>query len=136
MNLILNRKYFNEECTIGQLSVDGEYFCYTLEDVVRPTGLKVHGETAIPEGEYEVTITVSPKFKREMPLLLGVEGFEGVRIHTGNSAADTHGCILVGKEKYSDTRIGNCAVIYNELFSKIKEAIKQGEEVTLEIINQ
>lgn len=72
-----------------------EFFCYTLEDEKRADGLKVYGETAIPNGIYNVKLTMSNRFKRIMPLLLDVKGFSGVRIHGGNTSKDTHGCPLV-----------------------------------------
>lgn len=107
MNLNLKRIYYKEEYTIGKLYVDGIYFCDTLEDKDR--GLtdkdntsaikakKVFGQTAIPKGTYKVIMSYSPRFKRVLPLLLNVKGFEGIRIHQGNTSKDTNGCILVGK---------------------------------------
>jgi len=85
MKIDLVRHVFTPRSTIGSLYVDGKFECYTLEDVVR-LGEKVYGETAIPEGTYEVQITFSNRFKRDLPLLLKVPGFEGVRIHPGNFA--------------------------------------------------
>lgn len=85
MKIEVIRHTFTGRSTIGSLYIDKKFECYTLEDVVR-TGPKVHGQTAIPEGTYEVQITFSPRFKRDLPLLLNVPNFEGVRIHTGNYA--------------------------------------------------
>jgi hypothetical protein len=79
--------------------IDGEYLCDTLEDEVRPEGIKIYGKTAIPYGVYQVTMSYSPKFERSMPLILNVPNFEGVRIHSGNSVTDTEGCVLVGRNK-------------------------------------
>ncbi len=95
MNLKLLRKTFTEESTIGVLSVNGTAECFTLEDKVR--AVKIPGKTAIPAGIYEVTITFSDRFQKPLPLLLNVPNFAGIRIHPGNTAADTEGCILVGK---------------------------------------
>lgn len=96
MKLVLKRFEFAKTYTIGKLYVNGTFYCYTLEDTVRPKGEKINGQTAIPTGTYSVIINVSNRFKRRLPLLLDVPGFTGVRIHTGNSSADTHGCILLG----------------------------------------
>lgn len=92
------RKWFYDDTTIGTLEI-GDFKCYTLEDVVRPNGPKVYGKTAIPAGRYKVILTMSPKFHILLPLVLDVENFSGIRIHSGNTAEDTKGCILVGQEK-------------------------------------
>lgn len=109
MILTLKRKWFKENYTIGDLYIDGIWFSNTVEDKDR--GLddsmeestiksrKVYGETAIPLGTYKVEITYSPKFKKNLPLLYNVKGFEGIRIHSGNTAKDSLGCIIVGKNK-------------------------------------
>lgn len=97
MKLELRRKYLKDTYTIGQLYIDGVFFCDTLEDAVRPDGIKINGKTAIPNGAYKVVLTLSNRFGRVLPLLIGVPGFEGVRIHSGNTEHDTEGCILVGK---------------------------------------
>lgn len=97
MKLLLTRKYFKETYTIGNLYIDGLYFCDTLEDAVRDK--KIMNKTAIPYGTYEVILTESAKFKRLLPLLLNVPGFDGIRIHRGNTDEDTSGCILVGENK-------------------------------------
>ena len=82
------------DATTGELYVDGKFVCYTLEDAIRKE--KIKGVTAIPAGTYDVIINMSTRFKRLMPLLLNVPDFEGVRIHPGNTAEDTEGCIRVG----------------------------------------
>lgn len=99
MNLTLTRDVFDPEFTLGVLTVDGKDFGYTVEDTIRE--VKVHGKTAIPEGRYRVDWTLSQRFGRYMPLLLNVPGFRGIRIHPGNSAADTEGCILPGLRRTS-----------------------------------
>lgn len=99
MELKLLRKYCKTSYTIGHLYIDGKYFCDTIEDVVRDlvTEKKVKGRTAIPAGRYRVVLNWSPRFQCVMPLLLDVPHFDGIRIHAGNTAKDTEGCILVGR---------------------------------------
>lgn len=109
MRLELKRIAKRDEYTVGRLYIDGEYFCDTLEDRVRDLTkeAKVYGKTAIPEGTYGVTLRVqSPRFSQKrqydfcrgyLPRLLNVKNFQGVLIHCGNTAADTDGCILVGR---------------------------------------
>ena len=118
MKLELKRAVKTPESTIGQLSVDGVFQCYTLEDVTR-TGSKVFGQTAIPAGEYKVIITMSPKFKRLLPLIVDVPGFDGIRIHPGNTAKDTEGCILVGTSSGLNV-VNNSRVAFDALFSKLQ----------------
>lgn len=86
MKVLVKRFFKGDKYTIGRMFLDGEYFCDTMEDVVRPDGVKVYGETAIPAGIYNCKITYSPRFKKDLPLIMDVPGFEGVRIHSGNYA--------------------------------------------------
>lgn len=120
------------DCTIGKMYVDGVEECYTLEDVIRPDGEKVYGETAIPAARYRVIINRSNRFGVDMPLLLDVPGFSGVRIHPGNTAKDTHGCILVGLSQ-GGASIGASRLAYDSLFHKIGNAISDGGEVWIDI---
>lgn len=120
MELLLARRDLAASYTIGDLYVDGAFECYTLEDPVRE-GPKVYGQTAIPTGKYEVKLTWSPRFKRELPLLLNVPGFEGIRIHAGNTSKDTEGCILVGQEK-SEGRVMFSQAALSPLIVKIATA--------------
>ena len=132
MKLELLRTDLGKVCTIGELFVDGKHECFTLEDVVRSDGVKVYGETAIPKGTYSVDITYSPRFKRDLPLLIGVENFIGIRIHPGNTASDTDGCILVGQGKGQNCILSSRAA-FDVLFSKIQSAKKRGEAVTITV---
>jgi hypothetical protein len=129
MDLNVKRLEFSEESTIGELSVDGQFECYTLEDKVRP--VKIAGKTAIPAGRYEVIINFSQRFQRQLPLLLKVPDFEGVRIHPGNTAANTEGCILVGETKDKNS-VGHSRAAFNRLFEKMKTASRT-EKIFLEI---
>lgn len=138
MKLTLTRNPSAHNCTIGDLAVDGEHQCFTLEDEVREvegkpvTEWKIAGQTAIPRGRYEVIINHSARFKRDLPLLLNVPGFVGVRIHPGNTAEDTEGCILVG-EKVLGSAIGESRKAFAELMLLMQDAIAAGEKVHIEI---
>lgn len=153
MNLKLERRWKKDTYTIGRLYVDGTYFCNTLEDKDR--GLKqldhlsvikdkkVYGETAIPTGKYEVLMNVvSPKYaavswyknlcKGKMPRLIGVPCYEGVLIHPGNTALDTLGCILVGK----NTKVGQLTeskATFEKLYGKLRAAADKGEQIWLTV---
>lgn len=129
MNLLLQRSPSTTVSTPGQLFLDDKFECYTLEDIVRPRGVKVYGKTAIPAGVYPLVITMSPKFGRLLPLLLNVPGFEGIRIHTGNKAEDTDGCILVGDSPSHDW-LGQSRVAFDRLYAKLRAA---KEPITFEI---
>lgn len=98
IDLVLKRLYFKNKYTIGKLFIDRKYFCDTLEDRRRDLSVedKVYGETAIPEGKYKIILTKSTRFGRVLPEILNVPGFVGVRMHSGNVAADSEGCILLG----------------------------------------
>ena len=119
MEIVVTRQPTANGCTIGTMTIDGAFECYTLEDVVRPHGEKVYGQTAIPEGRYQIKLTMSNRFKIVLPLLENVPNFEGVRIHPGNTAADTDGCILVGQTKTSNS-IGSSRVAFDKLFAQLQ----------------
>lgn len=135
MRLTLERIERTSRSTVGKLQVDGEYFCWTLEDPVRPHGIKIPGSTAIPTGTYRVQITWSPRFKQNMPILIGVPDFTGVRIHPGNTADDTEGCILVGYARDGDA-ISRSREAYQALFRAIQEALDAGEDVYIDVENR
>ena len=130
MNLYLTRKYLRDGYTIGALFVDGKYLCDTIEDEVREE--KIFGVTAIPYGKYTVELSQSPKFKRELPLILDVPNFTGIRIHRGNTAEDSHGCILPGENKIRGGVI-NSTKYEKILVQVMKLAIKAGQDITIEI---
>lgn len=111
MKLFLRRKFKADQYTIGDLLIDGVFFCNTLEDTVRnlpavcpdtPRGQnckckqKVYSRTAIPAGTYKITMQHSPRFKRTLPMLHDVPHFLGILIHSGNDENASSGCILVG----------------------------------------
>lgn len=132
MKLVLEREWTLLDRTIGRLFMDGVFVCYTCEDTVRE-GPKVEGKTAIPYGIYKIIINLSKRFKKMMMLLLGVPDFSGIRIHAGNTEADTNGCILVGFEKDS-TGVYESRKALKLLQSEVQKALNLGEEVTIEIV--
>ena len=129
MDLCVKRLEFSDDSTIGELSVDGRFECYTLEDKVRP--VKIKGKTAIPAGQYEIVINFSQRFQKPLPLLLNVPNFEGVRIHPGNIPANTEGCILVGDTRGVDF-IGQSRAAFDRLFEKMKIAAET-QKIFIEI---
>lgn len=141
MKITLKRIALKDTYTIGKLYIDGEYFCDTLEDKVRDLNKngvfdngekKIYGETAIPYGTYNVKWTYSNKFKKYMPLIENVPSFAGIRIHSGNTNADTQGCVLVGENK-AVGKVLNSKNTVNKLYPIIEKACKNGG-VTIEII--
>ena len=126
MEIKIKRLHRTEHSTIGELSIDGVFECFTLEDKERE--VKIKGETAISKGNYKVIINRSNRFKRLLPLLLNVPNFEGVRIHSGNSNHDTEGCILVGRTRSQDF-IGQSRKAFDRLFKKMQKA----ENITITI---
>lgn len=124
MNLLLKRFWLTNKSTIGCLYIDNIFELYTLEDVVRE--IKIPGETAIPEGRYNVRISYSNRFKRVLPELLDVPDFTGIRIHTGNLPQDTSGCILVGRERGIDC-LSSSRIAFNEFFPKLQKGLREGE---------
>ena len=138
MKIEVRRKIFTDKSTIGELYIDGVFECYTLEDKVREEKgksvkeWKIPAITAIPMGIYKVIISLSTRFKKDLPLLLNVEGFEGVRIHPGNTDENTEGCILVGNTLAKDF-IGDSRKAFDKLFEKIKKVVDDKKEITIEI---
>lgn len=142
MELLLERKYLKSDYTIGRLYVNGVFFCNTLEDKNRDINKsgnfdfgesKVYGETCIPYGRYKVIVNYSNKFRRELPLLLDVPNFTGIRIHRGNTPKDTLGCILVGENKKKGMVL-NSTTYEVKLINIIKDSLNKKEEVFINII--
>ncbi len=153
MEIVVDRTYKKDTYTIGDIFIDGEWFCNSLEDKDR--GLKqgdpllyiqkrkIAGETAIPKGTYGVAMNVtSPKYaavawywqfcQGKMPRLLSVPGFDGINIHPGTTALDTRGCILVGK----NTKVGKLTdskACFQQIYKLMKAAADKGDEITIEI---
>ena len=152
MKLILKRIAKRKNYTIGRLYIrteeveeyrtytNDEYFCDTLEPTWRDYAngaYKIKGKSAIPEGRYAVVITWSPRFKTWLPLLVGDQEFskkwQGIRIHAGNTAKDTQGCILVGKNREVGKVLDSRKCLY-ELKQKIVAAKDKGAPVWLTVM--
>src|SRR5262245_30423336 len=133
MTLTLFREATVDGVTLGRLNANGVFLAYTLEDVVR-SGPKVMHETAIPPGHYRVIITKSQRFGRLLPELQNVPDFTGIRIHGGNTAADTSGCILVGMSK-AKTAIGSSQMALAIGQGRIADARAKGEDVWIDVVN-
>lgn len=142
MDLKLERKYRNNNYCIDKLYINGKYFSDVLEDPDRGLTdsmsleeikkIKVKGNTCIPYGTYNITITYSPRFKKNLPLLNNVKGFDGIRIHSGNKPQDTEGCLLPGFNKVKGQVI-NSKVTTDKLIAQIQQAINKKEKVTITI---
>lgn len=140
MKIELKRYIFNTDVrsTIGDLLIDGKWFCYTLEDEIRADGKKIDGKTAIPAGEYKVKLTWSPRFKKNLPLIYNTEdgkvdingvNFEGVRFHGGNTEKDSHGCPLVAFNTDGKK-------IWGTASKKLTDKFEHGKEYDLIITNE
>lgn len=153
MKLKIERKWKKDTYTIGILYIDGVRFCETCEDKDRGLkstdslghikAVKVPTETAIPTGTYTVLMdVVSPKYSAvafykqlcggKMPRLRGVPGFEGILIHSGSSALDSSGCVLVGRNKVKGG-LTQSRETFKALYEKLEDAYKRGENISIEI---
>lgn len=142
MEILVKREYKKKDYTIGKMYINGEYFCDTLEDTDRGLTqimtlseikeVKEYGCTNIPTGRYQVAYTYSPRFKKNLPLLLNVPAFEGVRIHSGNTHKDTEGCILLGENK-AVGKVLNSRKTMDEFLRILKPAIEECEDIWIEI---
>lgn len=153
MEMVVDRKWKKPDYVIGQMFIDGEYVCDTLEDTDR--GLdqsmkeitirrdKVYGRTAIPTGKYKIDMdTVSPRFGKvsfykevcdgKVPRVMDVKGFDGVLLHSGNDASDSSGCVLLGQNK-AKGKVLNSRVAFKKVYAILKNAHDAGEEIWLTI---
>lgn len=141
MDILVLRKKRTEICTIGELYINGAFFCYTLEDKDR--GLKqtdsllinkakkVFGKTAIPTGVYSLAMTFSNRFKKYLPQILDVPAFEGIRIHAGNTSEHTEGCLLLGYQVEGESIFESRKAV--EDFIKVVTSAEKTEKITITI---
>lgn len=138
MHILVRRERFNKTSTIGRLFINGQFQCFTLEDAVREkpgvpvAKWKVQNETAIPVGKYRLIVNMSNRFKRRLPLLLDVPGYAGVRIHAGNTEANTEGCILLGR-KTNFVTISESQLAMQEFMPKLEAALAQKQNITITV---
>lgn len=143
MEIQVNRIARKDGYTIGRMSLNNEYFCDTLEDTDRGLNAtmsvneilskKRKGITAIPAGKYDVILTFSPRFKRVLPLLLNVPGYQYIRVHNGNRPDSTEGCLLVGENK-AKGQVLNSRATLEKLMSVLLECEKRKEKISITIV--
>ncbi len=144
MKLLLKRKFIGETYTIGDLFIDGKFFCNTIEDKVRELpktcpntskGIsctckgKVYAKTAIPAGTYKVTMEISPKFGRVLPRLHNVPHFIGILIHSGTTEKSSAGCLIVGENTVKGKVLNSKATS-----DKLNTILSKEKEITIEIV--
>jgi len=144
MRIKLQRKFKSDKYTLGELFLNGEFFCNTIEDRVRELPIicpdtpkwkqcrckeKVYAETAIPAGTYKVTLGESPRFKCVLPIIHDVPHFLGVLIHTGNTEEDSAGCIIVGMNTQKGKVLQSKVIM-----TKLMERLKNEKDITIEIV--
>lgn len=134
MNVLVKRDRFTQRSTGSEIYIDGVFECFGLEPPTLPLNAQVKPR-AIPPGQYELTIRWSPRFGKQMPHIENVPGFSGIEIHIGNYPPDTHGCLIVGKVRATDS-VGKSVVAFNDFMDKLALAGKasivyETPEVTL-----
>jgi hypothetical protein len=150
MKIKVVREFFSENETLGTMYINDVFFCYTLEDYDRKLkqsqdvafikNIKIAKRTALPAGEYRLILSLSNRFQRLMPEVLNVKGFEGIRIHGGNTHENTEGCILVAKNRFVD-KVSAFGKIRNwiqgtmevQLIKEIQKALNKNEVVELHV---
>lgn len=142
--MIINvlRRPSAQGATIGKLSINGVFACYCLEDQIREVegqpveSWKIHGKTAIPHGLYTVTLENSPHFGPDTLTINNVPGYTGIRMHAGNTAADTEGCLLLGMAATDHSLMGGTSrPAVAMVKGMVKTAIDAGEQVQIMILN-
>lgn len=137
MEIDVTRIHKAEKYTIGRMSINNQYFCDTIEDVVRVLNSyedKVYAETAIPIGRYRLVLSYSPHFKKTLPEILNVEFFKGIRIHSGNTEKDSAGCIIVGRNENVEVgKVIDSKKTMEKLMQILTPAYNKGEEIYITI---
>ena len=128
MKIRVERLTMTSTTTIGKMYLNDEYFCYTLEDVIRED--KIKHQTAIDAGTYIVALSTSNRFKRLMPLLMNVPKFKGIRIHGGNTHKNTSGCIIVAKKRLDDN------TIQGTMEKELTNILKEYDDIEIQIIDK
>ena len=137
-DFVLTRVQIDPDVTIGDFSIGGHHICWVLEDPVREvlgspvSEWKIKGQTAIPVGRYKLERTFSNRFGHTTPQLLDVPGFAGIRIHPGNTTADTEGCLLPGLVRLSSS-VGSSQLAYREVLKWLDTIDQNGDEAWIEI---
>lgn len=132
MEIEVKRDFKEKHGTFGRLLIDGKFFCYTCEDVVREVpgkpfaDCKIPGDTAIPRGRYPVIIDFSRRFQKHLPHILDVPCFLGVRIHSGNKPEDTEGCILLGLT-HNPKGVGNSRAAMAKFMPILEQGLAKGK---------
>lgn len=128
MKILVNTIVETSISTISEMIIDGFKFCYVLQDPRRK--VKIQNITGIPKGTYKVVLSYSNRFKKIMPEILNVPGFTGIRIHWGNTAVDTEGCLIVGSTMGKDF-VGNSVKTYAKMMALLK-ATKEEVIITID----
>lgn len=122
MKLLLERKFYTPKSTQGSLSIDGAFECFSLE---LPFSDGLPGG-AIPEGVFHVMVTYSPKFQRDMPLIVGVPNRSDIRIHIGNDPSETNGCVLLGRTELGNF-VGESRLAFDAFWDKTNAFMRAGD---------
>lgn len=137
----LQRVQIDFDVTIGDLKIHGRHVCWVLEDPVREVvgepveAWKIKGQTAIPVGRYKIESTFSNRFQMTTPQLMDVPGFEGIRIHPGNTVADTEGCLLPGRQRLT-RMVGESQLAYREILKWLDAIDRNGDDAYILITNE
>jgi hypothetical protein len=127
----VERFLHHPDCEIGRVYINGEYFCFSIEDASRTT--KIKGETCIPVGQYPLNIRFSPRFSKaynhDMIWVQNVPGFEFILIHWGNTISDTEGCLIIGDKigvVNQKDAVLNSRATYLKFYDRVINQIKLG----------